>query len=172
MMTLSTLDPNPQKNLTDRTSQHLRILVNFIKRSWTFGKRVALRRDDFACKLVVWRIVMKLITKPSRHCHSALWFHDRFVHTQDVCPFHCPKVGILGAFQKLVNQLLPFAWRRVGDEPPDLIGSRQAANRVKMDTAQECRIVGQLTRLNAELLEFVPDCLIDEIILLWPPECF
>ena len=170
MVALGALDADAEEDLADPPRRNFGRAEGFENRGRAVGAHAPFRGDHIAGELIVRPVLGELPADPARHGDRALRRHGVFVHFQNIGPFHRPEVGVLGTFQKLVDQLGPFVRRRICEEGTRFQRRRQSADHVEEDAAQEGGVVGQIARRNAEAFEFIPDVFVDEIRFRRPRE--
>src|SRR5262249_28456401 len=131
---------------------------------WPMPKGAALSSDDLTDKLIVRLVSSEGIPKPGVEIVNGLDAGAVGIGPQEGSPLVRPLVGIFRPFQKPINELAPFIRRLICQKGPRFIRRWQPANYVQVCPAKEPRITRQIRGRDAELLQFVPDVAIDEII--------
>ena len=170
VVALGAFNADAEEELADGSGEFFGGILNLVEGGRGLCEGGALCSDDGICELVEWDISLELLADPSRHGDRAFRSDGVFIDLEEVGPALGPEVGVFGALEEMVDELSAFIGIGVGEEFACGGGGGESAGDIEAGAAQEGGIVGWWGRIDAELLEFVPDEFVDEVSFGWSVE--
>ena len=130
MMTLSAIQPNPEKKLAEHRRQISRLPAVAINNSRPVPVRVPLRQNDLSDKLIRRHVFTKRVADPVVQEQHTLDPDPVGIGPQQICPLHPPMVSISRIRQQPIDRFPPLLRIDINQKFPRRRRRWQSANRV------------------------------------------
>ena len=164
VVALGALEPQPQEKLRRILELVVRRLDLPVPGNGRVGLHLARRGDDLAHELVVGLVGQQTVADPVVEGEGGAGVGRLApLVAQDRAPLVGEEVGVVGAVQQPVDQLVSLCRVGIGKELARLVGGRQSAGHVHRHPPHERRVVAHLRGRHPHFFKLVEHELVDEV---------